>query len=102
MNRLLESQVLYSMKNKKKKKKKKRILLGAFKFKIFHWINLYNSLDKFSRRQINDILLFFFLGKYIWQFMQIAWDIKSNFIEKFQKNISKCRLLEKFSQHAKR
>ena len=61
--------------------------------------NLYHSLGIFSRRQIDDICLFFPENR-IWHFMQIVslgdnlHEMSILFSEKNKKNISKCRLLK--------
>ena len=47
-----------------------------------HFFNLYQSLNKFSRRQLDIIFLFFFFPER----RQFAWNVKSYFLEKVFQN----------------
>ena len=74
---------------------------------VSHWtvrqtfsVNLYQSLGIFSRWQIDDIFLIFpskqdstFYANCLLR-RQFAWNVKSCFLGKIRKNISKCRLLK--------
>ena len=72
-------------------------------------INLYRSMNKFSRRQIDDIFLILpenMICHFMWIVRQFAWNVKPFFFWKKQEkkieNYFNTSFAEKFTQTAKR